>query len=227
MAQMGRPRNFDRDVAVVQAMHLFWEHGYDATSLSQLKANIGGGITAPSFYAAFGSKQALFNEVMERYMDTHGRVTDSLFDNTLGPRESIERTLRRSAKMQCEPDHPTGCLVALGLLSACTEESKAISQPLADTRALNRAGMLACVERAIESGELPATVMPEALATVFDSFLLGISVLARDGVPYKQIDDAVTQVMTVWDALRIADPDVSPDIPEQQKSTLPSSKKRL
>lgn len=78
MAQMGRPRTFDRDVAINQALHLFWEHGYDATSLSQLKANIGGGITAPSFYAAFGSKQALFNEVMERYLNTHGRVTDSL-----------------------------------------------------------------------------------------------------------------------------------------------------
>ena len=64
MAQMGRPRTFDRDAAITQAMHLFWEHGYDATSLSQLKASIGGGITAPSFYAAFGSKQALFTEVM-------------------------------------------------------------------------------------------------------------------------------------------------------------------
>lgn len=59
MAQMGRPRTFDRDQAVEQAMHLFWQHGYDATSLSQLKAGLGGGISAPSFYAAFGSKDAL------------------------------------------------------------------------------------------------------------------------------------------------------------------------
>ena len=206
MAQMGRPRTFDRSVAITQAMHLFWEHGYDATSLSQLKANIGGGITAPSFYAAFGSKQALFNEVMERYLNTHGRVTDSLFDTTLSPRTSIELTLRRSAKMQCEPGHPAGCMVALGLLSACTDESQAISQPLAQARSLNRAGMVACVERAIASGELPTTVASEALATVFDSFLLGISVLARDGVPLKQIDDAVTQIMTLWDASCIGRP---------------------
>ena len=39
--------------------------------------------------------------------------------------------------------------------------------------------------------------MPEALATVFDSFLLGISVLVRDGVPLKQINDVVTQIMTM------------------------------
>ncbi|MDH0747856.1 TetR/AcrR family transcriptional regulator [Pseudomonas sp. GD03842] len=200
MAQMGRPRSFDRDVAITQAMHLFWEHGYDATSLSQLKANIGTGITAPSFYAAFGSKQALFEEVMERYLNTHGRVTESLFDTTLAPREAIELTLRRSAKMQCEPGHPKGCLVALGLLSTCTDESKAISTPLAEARALNRAGIVACVKRGIALGELPATVVPEALAAAFDSFLLGISVLARDGVAFEQIDAAVTQIMGLWDS---------------------------
>ena len=86
MAQMGRPRTFDRDAAITQAMHLFWEHGYDSTSLSQLKANIGSGISAPSFYAAFGSKEALFKEVMERYLNTHGQVTASLFDLQLPAR---------------------------------------------------------------------------------------------------------------------------------------------
>lgn len=203
MAQMGRPRTFDRDVAITQALHLFWEHGYDATSLSQLKAGMGGGITAPSFYAAFGSKQALFNEVMERYLSTHGRVTDSLFDATLTPRDAIELTLRRSAKMQCETDHPKGCLVSLGLMSACTDESKAISEPLAKARNMNRAGLVACIERAIAGGELPDTVIPEAFAAVFDSFMLGLSTLARDGVQHATLDAAVTQVMGLWDSLRL------------------------
>jgi AcrR family transcriptional regulator len=203
MAQMGRPRRFDRDEAITQAMHLFWEHGYDATSLNQLKANIGGGITAPSFYAAFGSKQALFNEVMERYLSSHGRVTDSLFDTALPPREAIELTLRRSAKMQCEPDHPTGCLVSLGLMSACSDESRAISEPLVRARSLNRAGLVACIERAIAAGELPVTVIPQTLATAFDSFLLGLSTLARDGVPHATLDAAVTQMMGLWDSLCI------------------------
>jgi AcrR family transcriptional regulator len=207
MAQMGRPRTFDRDVAITQALHLFWEHGYDATSLSQLKANIGGGITAPSFYAAFGSKQALFNEVMERYLNTHGRVTDSLFDKTLPPREAVELTLRRSAKMQCEDDHPKGCLVALGLMSACTDESKVVSEPLAQARAFNRAGLVVCVERAIATGELPPTVASQALAAVFDSFMLGLSTQARDGVPHATLDAAVTQVMGLWDSLRIVSDD--------------------
>jgi hypothetical protein len=76
--------------------------------------------------------------------------------------------------------------------------------------------MVACVERAIASGELPTTIVPEALATVFDSFLLGISVLARDGVPLHHIDDAVTQIMTVWDASCIGRPAIGLGIPKRQ-----------
>jgi AcrR family transcriptional regulator len=200
MATMGRPRTFDRDTAITQAMHLFWEHGYDSTSLSQLKSHIGGGISAPSFYAAFGSKQALFKEVMTRYLATHGRVTESLFDSRLPPRQAIELALRRSARMQSESDHPKGCLVALGTLSSCSPESALISAPLAHARAQNRAGMAACIERAIASGELPASTKPKVLAAVFDSFLLGLTTLARDGVEYEVLDGAVTQVMGVWTA---------------------------
>ncbi|MGO2486414.1 MAG: TetR/AcrR family transcriptional regulator [Pseudomonas taetrolens] len=202
MAQMGRPRTFDRDAAITQAMHLFWEHGYDSTSLNQLKANMGSGISAPSFYAAFGSKEALFKEVMERYLNTHGRVTESLLDTALPPRDAIELAMRRSARMQCEPDHPRGCLVALGLLSACSPETVAICAPLAAARARNRAGFLACVERGMASSELTAQTDAAALATLFESFLLGLTTLARDGVPHAVLDAAVTQAMSAWDAMR-------------------------
>lgn len=64
--------------------------------------------------------------------------------------------------------------------------------------------MTACIERAIATGELPETVIPEALAAVFDSFMLGLSTLARDGVQHATLDAAVTQVMGLWDGLRIS-----------------------
>lgn len=85
MAQIGRPRTFDRNEAIRQAMTLFWQHGYESTSLAMLKSNLGNGITAPSFYAAFGSKEALFEEVVDCYMTTFGQVNDCLWDDTLEP----------------------------------------------------------------------------------------------------------------------------------------------
>lgn len=200
MAQMGRPRTFDRDAAIVQAMHLFWEHGYQATSLSQLKAGIGGGISAPSFYAAFGSKEALFDEVVEHYMNTHGRVTESLFDSDLSARDAVELTLRRSASMQCETGHPRGCMVALGVIGVCTPEQG--TTVLSEVRDRTRKGIRACIERAISEGELAADTDVQALTSAFDSFLLGLSTLARDGIEHAALDAAVGQIMKLWDGCR-------------------------
>lgn len=200
MAQMGRPRAFDRQQAVDQALHLFWEQGYESTSLAQLKSSMGGGISAPSFYAAFGSKEALYGEAVQRYLETYARVNDSLWDDGVPPRDAIELSLRRSAKMQCERGHPKGCMVALGVMSAPTPEHAAVAKPLAESRQRTRSGFLRCVERGIAGGELRPDTDARSLATVFDSFLVGLSTLARDGIRYPRFDAAITQVMKVWDA---------------------------
>ncbi|MFS8150636.1 MULTISPECIES: TetR/AcrR family transcriptional regulator [Halomonadaceae] len=202
MATMGRPRTFDRDKAVEEAMHIFWQNGYESTSLSQLKAGIGNGISAPSFYAAFGSKEALFQECTQRYLSTYALVTESLWEEELAPRDAIEITLRRSAKMQCERGHPKGCMVGLSVISTPSDENAAVIAPLTRSRARTRAGIVACVKRGIESSELRADTNERALSMVFDSFLLGLSTLSRDGVRHSDLDAAITQVMLVWDASR-------------------------
>jgi len=199
MAQMGRPRTFNRQQAVEQAMNLFWEHGYETTSLSQLKAHIGGGISTPSFYAAFGSKAALFTEAVQCYLDTYARVTDCLWDDGLSPREAIELTLRRSTKMQCESGHPKGCMVALGIMSAPTPEYANVVAPLTASRARTLQGFVRCVERGIASGELSETTNAQSMGIVFNSFLLGVSISARDGVSASDFSSSIAELMKLWD----------------------------
>ncbi|MCU1737985.1 MULTISPECIES: TetR/AcrR family transcriptional regulator [unclassified Pseudomonas] len=199
MAILGRPRAFDRDKAVEQAMYMFWQNGYESTSLSLLKAGIGKGISAPSFYAAFGSKEALFQECVQRYLATFAQVTASLWNEDLPPRKAIETTLRNSAKMQCDDGHPKGCMVGLGVIGVPADDRTETSS-LARSRAQTRAGMIFCVERGVESGELRLETNIRALATVFDSFLLGLSTLARDGIPYSEMSTAITHIMSTWDA---------------------------
>jgi len=199
MARTGRPRGFDKGEAVQQAMALFWEHGYEATSLAQLKAAMGG-ISAASFYAAFGSKEALFRQAVDSYLATHGQVMAPLSDLALPPREAIEQTLRRSARMQTDQAHPLGCLVILST-STCSPESRHLQTLLAEERRCNRAAMLACVERAVGAGDLPHGTDAGALAATFDTFLVGLTPQARDQVPLALLEAAISALMGVWDSL--------------------------
>ncbi|MEN4769772.1 TetR/AcrR family transcriptional regulator [Duffyella gerundensis] len=202
MAKMGRPRLFDRDEAVRQAMYLFWQYGYESTSLALLKANLGNGITAPSFYAAFGSKEALFEEVVDCYLSTYGQVNDCLWDDSLNPREATELALRRSVKMQTEQGHPSGCLIALSV-NTCSPGHEHICRILEARRTRTRAGFLKCVRRAIDLGELVADTDARALAMYLHSFEIGLSTEARDGATGKELDASVSFAMKAWDAHRL------------------------
>ena len=70
MARRRSPRGFDREEALRRAMDVFWSLGYEGATLTDLQEAMGG-ITAPSFYAAFGSKENLFREAVELYIETH------------------------------------------------------------------------------------------------------------------------------------------------------------
>ncbi|HBU84794.1 MAG TPA: TetR/AcrR family transcriptional regulator [Paenibacillus sp.] len=197
MARTGRPRIFDREEALLQAMMLFWEQGFEATSLLQLRAAMGD-ISAASFYAAFESKEALYKEAVERYMGTFGRVTESFSDLTLSPRKAIETTLKSTAKMQTDSTHPSGCLIVLSA-STCSSRNNHIRDIVAEKRKLTRGRLQACIQRAVEIGELPAFTDVSMLTTVFDTFMQGISTQARDGVPFATLDQAITKIMGIWD----------------------------
>ena len=105
MARTGRPREFDRDDAVEQAMLLFWERGYEATTLNDLRSALGG-LSPASFYAAFGSKEALFGECLSLYMQSCGQLATLLADTTDGPREAMRRTLHAAVTAQTSRTRP-------------------------------------------------------------------------------------------------------------------------
>lgn len=194
MAKTGRPRLFDREKALEAAMLLFWEKGYDMASLSLLKDAMGG-ISAPSFYAAFDSKERLFSEALDLYVSTYGRVHDSLWDPEETPYEAVEKALRRSVRMQTAPGKPRGCLLSMCVVNDSNSPAQSY---LEKHRARIRDGYAESVQRAMQSGSGPRGIDPEAYACMLYSFLLGLSVQARDGVSFAVLDAAVTQLLSDW-----------------------------
>ncbi len=126
----------------------------------------------------------------------------SFYDPAVSPRDAVERALRGSARMQTDPFHLAGCLVVLSTLISAPENSH-LQALLAAERNANRAALAACVRRAVEHGGLPIQADADAMATLLDGYLVGLSTQARDGVPIQQLDAAIKQVMAMWDAMAL------------------------
>ncbi|MCS3470111.1 TetR/AcrR family transcriptional repressor for divergent bdcA [Pseudomonas sp. JUb42] len=193
MTQMGRPRAFDRDLAVDKAVLLFWRHGFDSTSLSQLKEELG--ISAASFYAAFGSKEGLFREAITRYVDSYGRATSPLWNSSISPSKALEQALTESARMQTDKAHPLGCLLVISTTTSA--ENEHLQTLLSKARRRIREGINACLLRARLEGEVSALVSIEILSEIFCVFLFGLTTQARDGASYESLKKAIDAMMAL------------------------------
>jgi TetR/AcrR family transcriptional regulator, copper-responsive repressor len=196
MTKVGRPRGFDRNKALKEAMFLFWKYGYEATSLSQLKAKMGN-ISSPSFYLAFGSKEELFKEASQYYIDHYAKVIKPLWNESLSSKEAIEKTLKQALDMQYDNDHPLGCMIALNTVMVRLEENQHVAEILNEYRIKIHQGFIHCIQRGINSGELISSIDSIELATIFDSFLIGVSSLARENVDKQEIESGINKLLTL------------------------------
>ena len=198
----GRPLSFDREVALRQAMMLFWEHGYEATSLNDLTSAIG--IPPSSIYSAFGDKKGLFLEAIDRYLS--GPVTSkSIIAHAATARDAAHELLRAAATGFTGTDTPAGCLLASSAIS-CSNAAAEVRVELARRRRGIEALLKRRIILAIRSGEIPSKSDADALAAHTMAVIQGMSTLARDGATRDKLTRVAASAMHAW-------PDDAPSAP--------------
>jgi AcrR family transcriptional regulator len=192
----GRPPGFDRDVALMAATRLFWERGYEATSIGELTAAMG--IRPGSLYAAFGDKKALFKEVVYAYgrSPAGAFVAEALTEESTA-KAAFARVLRVAADIYPDPGHPPGCLT-ISAATNVTLQDEDIAQFLSELRNANLAAFEARLRSAQHEGELPATANPSALASYFAAVIQGMSQRARDGATAAELAQTAQIAMAAW-----------------------------
>ncbi|MBB5640524.1 TetR/AcrR family transcriptional regulator [Cryobacterium roopkundense] len=179
---MGRPRAFVEHEVLDVAMQVFWRHGYEASSIAELRAATG--LSAASLYGAFGSKEGLFQRAIEHYIAGPGRVSELVGDLTLDPLDALGQMLHGTITMQSDPAHPGGCLVAVSAtVGAGGDDDVAARRVVAERRAEDRSGIEACIRRGVDTGANRADLDPAISAVMVHSFVLGVSTQLIDGVP--------------------------------------------
>ena len=196
VATRGRPRQFDRAAALQTALKLFLAHGYEGTSVADLGAAMG--IAPPSLYAAFGSKEGLYREALQLYLEGRGRFVTRALQSKAPLKDQVRLILRGAAAAFTPPGGDTpGCMLSAGM-QACSPDNSAVADHLKALRAAPLAAIAHRIEQAKSEGELPSEVNGKTLSRLFAAVVTGMAVQARDGATRRELLELAESAMQAW-----------------------------
>lgn len=191
MAPRGRPRSFDREKALERLMEVFWSKGYEGTQLHDLMAAIKVG--PPSFYAAFGSKEAAFLESVELYIATVGLLPMRALENAPTAKDGIRDMLGGSVEVALSTK-PGGCMLILGVVN-CLPESQRARECLVDARRKTEDYIRTRLRRGMKDGDLPEDIEVDRLVAFYHGIMQAISFQARDGATRPELEALIEPAM--------------------------------
>jgi len=165
-------------------MRLFWRHGYEGVSISDLTNAIG--IAPPSLYAAFGSKAALYREALDRYAGLPGVLSNQFTAKTL--KGTVKNLLRSAVDAATDSNGEGGCMISTGLIQ-CASEHADLASDLADRRRRMREKIADALTSWLDK------CAANSLARYLTTVILGLAIQARDGATRLDLEQVVDEVV--------------------------------
>ena len=193
-AHRGRPREFDPERALDAAMRVFWQYGYEGTSLPALTRAMG--INRPSLYAAFGNKEQLFRRALDRYTEQAGCMMNAALNQPTA--RGVVESLFRAAVAPCaKTDEGRGCMLVQSAL-ACSKESSRIRNDVLNRRRAVESLLRQRFDRARAENDLPPGANPATLAKYVVTFQHGLAVQLASGADRGELRAAVEVALKAW-----------------------------
>jgi TetR/AcrR family transcriptional repressor of nem operon len=190
---MARPREFERDVVLDRAIDVFWTRGYERTSIQDLVDSMG--IQRGSLYGAFGGKQQLFLEALDRYEERFYRTMVSALSDARPVREQIARIFR-DVVLDCACDSGSrGCFITNTAVALAEGDEKTASRVRQNLRRVEDAFANALSK----TDEVSRQHEPRALARFLTNALQGLRVLSRCCVDVAILEDVVNVTLSILD----------------------------
>ncbi|MEK8132135.1 TetR/AcrR family transcriptional regulator [Paenibacillus filicis] len=171
---MVRTREFDEDAVLLKGMRLFWEQGYEKTSMQELVSHMG--VHKGSMYATFGDKKSLYVRALKHYSDKLEQ-SYKLRIAGLSAREAIEMLFERAIH-PAEEEAPVGCFIvntAVELAQNDAEARDCVHQFWDFTEHLIRDLLI----EGQQTGEISKALNAEWLSQYFNNALIGLRVMAK------------------------------------------------
>lgn len=192
---MSRAREFDETEVIDKALQVFWQQGYEGTSLNDLLDATG--LTKSSLYAAFGSKEDLFHRIVERYLSKHVEFRQACALAEPTPRRIVERLLYGMADLHAGARTPPGCLITSAAL-ACSPEAESIRQELVRSRNEFGQALRGRLEAVTSAGPLPTGMTATDAARLVVVTIQGMAVGAKGGATRNELRRIVQTFLLSW-----------------------------
>jgi len=190
----GRPRCFDPEQALDQAMHVFWEKGYEGASLHALTAAMR--IQPASMYKAFGNKQTLFEKALARYLaGPVAFIRGALSEPTAYA--VAERTLRDSAEFLANQHTRCGCMTIQAALVG-GKDSEPVREELIALRLRGQEALCRRFRRAQKKGDLAKTADASDLARFVTTIFQGMTIQAINGASLEELLRLAEMALRAW-----------------------------
>jgi TetR/AcrR family transcriptional repressor of nem operon len=193
---MARTKQFDERQALVSAMLVFWEKGYEGTSIQDLEHATG--LNRTSIYNAFGNKRAIFDRVMDCYKESVMSALFAELDSAPNIKEAIRRMLNGALDIHFDKDNPGGCLVVLSILES-GQHDEASQVSMQKTLQDMKGALQARLNKARKSGELSRDLDAGGTATTITATMAGMMVLGKANFSKAALKKTINQVLQLLD----------------------------
>lgn len=191
----GRPKCFNEQEVLQKAMLVFWEYGFEATSISDLTKVLD--LTAPSLYSCFGDKSQLFFACLDYYLKHETCSMELIFQQAKTAKVAIELYLYESLKKLVQENKPAGCMLVTAAIN-CSEQHYEIQQELLSKRQMVKDLIFNRLQQGVKQGDLAATSNLQVMTDYYVTVIQGLTMQARDGVPHLQLEQVVTTAIKTW-----------------------------
>jgi len=159
-----------------------------------------GGITAPSLYNAFGSKEELFKQAVDLYVSTVAVKAVGALERAPSARAGVEEMLRAAIDGFCRSGGPRGCML-VSSAAKCARGNEGVEAYARSMRLTAADPIRRRLKRAVEEGELPASIDTGRLAAFYATVAQGLGLRAGDGVSRAELMAVIDGAMAAWDTL--------------------------
>ncbi|WP_256756999.1 TetR/AcrR family transcriptional regulator [Cohnella sp. WQ 127256] len=191
---MARQREFNVDKALDAAMQIFWEKGFEATSLSDLTSRMG--IQRPSMYSAFGDKKELFEAALRKYTTSHSSNIRAKLQNRLSVKEGFRTFFEGIVADGYSDINNRGCFCINTMVELAPHDEK--FEILTREHQMYLSAIFhEAIERGLQAGELKTDINAKALAQTLVVSLIGLTVMMKSRPERTFVDHSVEVILSL------------------------------